>query len=315
MTLHYQWLIRHDYLPRIVQKNVLDDVFTNGRKLVEPTATPTDVPTDAGGVLGRRVPARAQHGAAGVRLEPPLPRRRRAPCSTCSSSRRAAATSAATSGWPATGSRTGGGCTTSPAGGHPDARGAERRQQGAADRHAGRGSAAVPAASMFGEREQDVDFDDLVRNLAFRNLIRGVDAQARQRPADGRAAAARSGVGVEPLTRNQIIGGKGGAKLDRLDRRREGHRRWPARRCGSTSCARRRPATAGCAGSAAGSSPRRSTGRWRAAGSRSCATPTSRPTLGRGDTVRDDRPAVLRVRGKKSGHQPARRALIVLVVS
>ena len=45
VTLHYQWLIRHDFLPRIVQENVLDDVFTNGRKLVEPTATPVDVPT------------------------------------------------------------------------------------------------------------------------------------------------------------------------------------------------------------------------------------------------------------------------------
>ncbi len=45
VTLHYQWLIQHDYLPRVVQANVLDDVFTNGRKLVEPTALPTDVPT------------------------------------------------------------------------------------------------------------------------------------------------------------------------------------------------------------------------------------------------------------------------------
>ena len=45
VTLHYQWLLRHDYLPRIVDPAVLDDVFTNGRALVEPDAGPTDVPT------------------------------------------------------------------------------------------------------------------------------------------------------------------------------------------------------------------------------------------------------------------------------
>ena len=45
VTLHYQWLVRHDYLPRIVDPAVLDDVFTNGRVLVEPDAAPTDVPT------------------------------------------------------------------------------------------------------------------------------------------------------------------------------------------------------------------------------------------------------------------------------
>ena len=45
VTMHYQWMIRHDYLPRICQPAVLDDVFTNGRKLVEPDAAPTSVPT------------------------------------------------------------------------------------------------------------------------------------------------------------------------------------------------------------------------------------------------------------------------------
>jgi hypothetical protein len=42
---HYQWMIRHDYLPRICDAAVVDDVFTNGRKLFEVGATPTDVPT------------------------------------------------------------------------------------------------------------------------------------------------------------------------------------------------------------------------------------------------------------------------------
>src|SRR5215218_343218 len=41
---HYQWMIRHDYLPRICDPAV-DDVFTNGRKVFEVGATPADVPT------------------------------------------------------------------------------------------------------------------------------------------------------------------------------------------------------------------------------------------------------------------------------
>ena len=45
VSLHYQWLIRHDYLPRICSSSVIDDVFTNGRKLVEPNASPDSVPT------------------------------------------------------------------------------------------------------------------------------------------------------------------------------------------------------------------------------------------------------------------------------
>jgi hypothetical protein len=42
---HYQWVIRHDYLPRIVEPSIVDDVFTNGRKAFEKNAVPTDVPT------------------------------------------------------------------------------------------------------------------------------------------------------------------------------------------------------------------------------------------------------------------------------
>jgi hypothetical protein len=42
---HYQWMLRTDYLPRIVQPAVVNDVFKNGRKLVEPDASPLDVPT------------------------------------------------------------------------------------------------------------------------------------------------------------------------------------------------------------------------------------------------------------------------------
>jgi hypothetical protein len=42
---HYQWLLRHDYLPRICDGRVLRDVFRNGRKAFEVGASPTAVPT------------------------------------------------------------------------------------------------------------------------------------------------------------------------------------------------------------------------------------------------------------------------------
>ena len=45
VTKHYQWMIRHDYLPRICAESVLDDVFIHGRKAFEADAEPTAVPT------------------------------------------------------------------------------------------------------------------------------------------------------------------------------------------------------------------------------------------------------------------------------
>jgi hypothetical protein len=45
VTKHYQWMVRHDYLPRICDPAVVDDVFTNGRKFFEVGADPTEVPT------------------------------------------------------------------------------------------------------------------------------------------------------------------------------------------------------------------------------------------------------------------------------
>jgi Animal haem peroxidase len=42
---HYQWMIRHDYLPRICDAAVVDDVFANGRKVFEVGAGATSVPT------------------------------------------------------------------------------------------------------------------------------------------------------------------------------------------------------------------------------------------------------------------------------
>jgi heme peroxidase len=45
VTKHYQWMVRHDFLHRVCSKSVVNDVFTNGRKVFEVGATPTDVPT------------------------------------------------------------------------------------------------------------------------------------------------------------------------------------------------------------------------------------------------------------------------------
>ena len=45
VVLHYQWMLRTDYLPRICDKSIVDDVFTNGRKAFEVGASPLSVPT------------------------------------------------------------------------------------------------------------------------------------------------------------------------------------------------------------------------------------------------------------------------------
>ncbi|MDT5010606.1 MAG: hypothetical protein QOH57_2223, partial [Mycobacterium sp.] len=42
---HYQWMLRHDYLPRIVDPGIVDDVFANGRTLFETSPAPGDAPT------------------------------------------------------------------------------------------------------------------------------------------------------------------------------------------------------------------------------------------------------------------------------
>jgi Animal haem peroxidase len=42
---HYQWMIRTDFLPRVCDRAVLDDVFKDGRKAFEPNPSPIDVPT------------------------------------------------------------------------------------------------------------------------------------------------------------------------------------------------------------------------------------------------------------------------------
>jgi hypothetical protein len=45
VTKHYQWMIRTDYLPRICRPSVVNNVWNSGRKAFEVNAAPTDVPT------------------------------------------------------------------------------------------------------------------------------------------------------------------------------------------------------------------------------------------------------------------------------
>jgi hypothetical protein len=214
VTMHYHWLIRHDFLPRIVQKGVLDDVFANGRKLVEPTAIATDVPT---------MPI--EFSVAGFRIGHSMVRaaydwNRRFPDEAGSLfymfdfsglGGSLGGNPRLASNWIADWRR----MYDFPAGGHPELagpRGFNRANR--IDTLLSDPLKFLPA-SVFGEREQDVDFDDPARNLAFRNLVRG----SMLRLASGQQMVERLtslGVDVQPLTRNQILRGSNGARLDAL---------------------------------------------------------------------------------------------------
>jgi len=45
VTKHYQWMVRHDYLPRICAPGVVNNVFSHGRKIFEKNAAPNSMPT------------------------------------------------------------------------------------------------------------------------------------------------------------------------------------------------------------------------------------------------------------------------------
>ncbi|MGW1781085.1 peroxidase family protein [Streptomyces sp. NPDC002143] len=42
---HYQWMLRHDFLQRIVDPEIVDDVFSNGRRVFEPATGEQNLPT------------------------------------------------------------------------------------------------------------------------------------------------------------------------------------------------------------------------------------------------------------------------------
>ena len=210
---HYQWMIRHDYLPRICAAGVLNDVFNNGRKAFEVGVDPTEVPTMpiefsvAGFRLGHAMIRRAYNWNA--RFDD----------------------GAGTLDWLFIFSATGGDL------------GGELRlaSNWIADfrrlydfGEAGRADLTVPAAKFnramridttlvnplknlpsgsFGGPE--VPFDDARANLAFRNLTRA----KMVRLATGQQMARflkNRGVNVTALTKTQLKNGNNGATLDGL---------------------------------------------------------------------------------------------------
>jgi hypothetical protein len=212
VTLHYQWLLRHDYLPRICAPAVVDDVWTRGRKLVEPDARPTDVPamplefSVAAFRLGHSM-IRSQYnwnskfsGTAGTldwmfffsALGGNLGGEKRLLSSWIADWRR---------------------MYDFPAGGKP---GLAARDSGVnramrIDTRLTDPLASLPPSTFGG----DESVPPMPRNLAFRNLTRANMVKL----ASGQQMVTRLksvGVDVAPLTRGQILNGQAGAKLDHL---------------------------------------------------------------------------------------------------
>nr|SBO97794.1 Myeloperoxidase, thyroid peroxidase, cyclooxygenase catalytic domain [Nonomuraea gerenzanensis] len=54
VVLHYQWVLRHDFLPRIVDRTIVEDVFTHGRRFFEVPVDPYRDSYGNGGQNGDR---------------------------------------------------------------------------------------------------------------------------------------------------------------------------------------------------------------------------------------------------------------------
>lgn len=213
VTLHYHWLVRHDFLPRIVAPAIVDDVFTNGRKVVQPTAAPTDLPT---------MPV--EFSVAAFRLghsmiRPVYDWNRRFPKGIgfldymfqfSALGGDLGGEDRLISNWLADWRR----MYDFPGGGHAGLAGPEgfnRAQR--IDSLLTDPLKNLPPSTFGGGA--GIPFDDRRRNLAFRNLVRASMlrlASGQQMVATLRAA----GVTVRPLTRAQILRGSGGADLSGL---------------------------------------------------------------------------------------------------
>jgi Animal haem peroxidase len=213
VTLHYQWMIRHDFLPRICVERVLDNVFEGGRKLVEPGAPPHSIPT---------MPV--EFSVAAFRLGHSMVRQ------AYNWNRRFAGNNGSLGymfDFSGLGGDLGGNLKLASnwiadfrrmydfdQGGHP------RLKPASKVNHARRIDTllTIPLSflppSVFGG-SASIPFEDPRVNLAFRNLTRG----AMVKLASGQQMVAKLksvGVNIEPLTRAEILNGKGGAELDKL---------------------------------------------------------------------------------------------------
>ena len=229
VTKHYQWMIRTDYLPRICAPSVVTDVFSQRSQGVRGRRRPEQHADHAGRVLGRRLQARTQHdparNTAGTRTFP-------------------TATLGQLFEFAALGGDLGGGDRAPehldrrlpPAlqlrrAGHqsPGPRRSGRQvQQGDADRHEDRQSAAG-AAGRLGSRAEEQP--RLPQSAA------GGHGEARHRPADGDVPE-EQGRDADEAHERADPGRLERRRRQRADGRRSGTRCSRTRRCGSTSCAR-----------------------------------------------------------------------------
>lgn len=210
---HYQWMIRHDFLPRICGKAVLDDVFTNGRKVFEVGANPTAVPT---------MPV--EFSVAAYRLGHSMVRRA---YDWNKNFPGGAGTLDLLFTFSGTSGDLGGGLTL-PSNWIADFRRLFDFTEAGRDDLVPPGGkvnramlintllvhplAQLPPGAFGGTGVPD---GDITRNLAFRNLTRATMV----RLADGQGMARRlsqHGAAVKPLTQAQIRRGRNGATLDHL---------------------------------------------------------------------------------------------------
>ena len=210
---HYQWMLRTDYLPRIVQPAVVNDVFRNGRKLVEPDASPLEVPT----MPVEFSVAAFRFGHSMIRDDYNWNSIFDFGSGTldqlfvfCGTSRNLGGSNRLTSTWVADWRRL---YDFSDAGRDdlvvpkPRFNPAMRIDTGLVDP-----LARLPKGSFGGP---SMPQSDIRRNLAFRNLMRGKMLQL----ATGQQMAKKLkdlGVDVKPLTKQEILEGKNGAVLDGL---------------------------------------------------------------------------------------------------
>lgn len=212
VTLHYQWLLRHDFLPRVCDPAVLDDVWEQGRKVFETGVSPVAVPT---------MPV--EFSVAGFRMGHAMIRQDYNWNSVFS---RNAGSLDLLFFFSATGGDLGGGrrlvsswivdwrrMYDFPAAGKPTLSAPDGGLNRAMriDTLLTDPLAFLPAGSFDGNDTTPA----MQHNLAFRNLVRG----SLVRLASGQQMVTRlrnAGVPVRALTRNQILEGRGGAVLDDL---------------------------------------------------------------------------------------------------